>query len=81
MGQGQQVAARSHVVAAAAEGRWVLLQNTHLNIGYLEEVCMGRRGGLVFEVGLGLCMLWPWAGDPKLHQAATRNAVPPPPFP
>lgn len=30
--------ARKYVAAAAAEGQWVLLQNTHLGLGYLTEV-------------------------------------------
>jgi hypothetical protein len=38
LGQGQEVAARRHVAAAAAEGAWVLLQNAHLGLGYLQEV-------------------------------------------
>jgi hypothetical protein len=38
MGQGQEVVARRHVAAAAAEGHWVLLQNTHLGLRYLSEV-------------------------------------------
>lgn len=38
MGQGQEVAARKYMAAAAAEGHWVLLQNTHLGLGYLHEV-------------------------------------------
>lgn len=38
MGQGQEVIARRLLAAAAAEGHWVLLQNTHLGLGYLSEV-------------------------------------------
>ena len=38
MGQGQEVIARKYVATAMAEGRWVLLQNTHLGLGYLSEV-------------------------------------------
>jgi hypothetical protein len=33
-----QVIARKYVATAAAEGQWVLLQNTHLGLGYLSEV-------------------------------------------
>jgi dynein heavy chain len=33
-----QVIARKYVATAAAEGQWVLLQNTHLGLGYLAEV-------------------------------------------
>lgn len=47
MGQGQEVIARGHMAAAAAEGCWVLLQNAHLGLGYLTEVssCCRREGG------------------------------------
>ena len=38
MGQGQEVIARKYVATAMAEGRWVLLQNTHLGLSYLSEV-------------------------------------------
>ncbi len=38
MGQGQEVIARKYMATAMAEGRWVLLQNTHLGLGYLSEV-------------------------------------------
>lgn len=38
MGQGQEVIARKYMVTATAEGQWVLLQNTHLGLGYLTEV-------------------------------------------
>lgn len=38
MGQGQEVIARKLLATAAAEGQWVLLQNTHLGLGYLSEV-------------------------------------------
>nr|Q39575.1 RecName: Full=Dynein gamma chain, flagellar outer arm [Chlamydomonas reinhardtii]7KZM_C Chain C, Dynein gamma chain, flagellar outer arm [Chlamydomonas reinhardtii]7KZN_C Chain C, Dynein gamma chain, flagellar outer arm [Chlamydomonas reinhardtii]7KZO_C Chain C, Dynein gamma chain, flagellar outer arm [Chlamydomonas reinhardtii]8GLV_AD Chain AD, Dynein gamma chain, flagellar outer arm [Chlamydomonas reinhardtii]8GLV_AX Chain AX, Dynein gamma chain, flagellar outer arm [Chlamydomonas reinhar len=38
MGQGQEVIARKHMAAASLEGHWVLLQNTHLGLGYLTEV-------------------------------------------
>lgn len=44
MGQGQEVAARRLVSTAALEGRWVLLQNTHLNTQYLAEVWRGWWG-------------------------------------
>ena len=37
MGQGQELIARRHIAAAAAEGHWVLLQNAHLGVGYLQE--------------------------------------------
>eukprot|EP00887_Chlorella_sp_A99_P001633 scaffold8.g1633.t1 len=38
MGQGQEVIARKYMATAAAEGHWVMLQNTHLGLGYLAEV-------------------------------------------
>ena len=38
MGQGQEIVARKYMAAAAAEGHWVLLQNTHLSLKYLIEV-------------------------------------------
>jgi hypothetical protein len=38
MGQGQEVIARRYMAAATVEGQWVLLQNTHLGLGYLTEV-------------------------------------------
>jgi hypothetical protein len=34
----QKVIARKYVATAVAEGQWVLLQNTHLGLGYLAEV-------------------------------------------
>uniref|UniRef100_A0A383W453 AAA+ ATPase domain-containing protein n=1 Tax=Tetradesmus obliquus TaxID=3088 RepID=A0A383W453_TETOB len=38
MGQGQEIIARKYMATAAAEGQWVLLQNTHLGLAYLTEV-------------------------------------------
>ena len=38
MGQGQEIIARKYMATATAEGQWVLLQNTHLGLGYLTEV-------------------------------------------
>ena len=38
MGQGQEVIARKLMATAAAEGQWLLLQNTHLGLNYLTEV-------------------------------------------
>ena len=43
-GQGQDVIARKYLAAAMAEGHWVLLQNMHLGLAYLQEV--GSRCGL-----------------------------------
>ena len=37
MGQGQEIIARRYMAAAAADGQWVLLQNTHLSLAYLSE--------------------------------------------
>lgn len=39
MGQGQEIIARKYMASATVEGQWVLLQNTHLGLGYLTEVC------------------------------------------
>ena len=36
--QGQEVVARRYLAAAAADGSWVLLQNTHLSTTYLQEL-------------------------------------------
>jgi dynein heavy chain len=38
MGQGQEIIARKLMASATADGNWVLLQNTHLGLGYLSEV-------------------------------------------
>eukprot|EP00798_Chlamydomonas_sp_ICE-L_P031303 gene31303-6451_t len=38
MGQGQEIIARKYMATASLEGQWVLLQNTHLGLGYLTEV-------------------------------------------
>ena len=38
MGQGQEIIARKYMATATQEGQWVLLQNTHLGLGYLTEV-------------------------------------------
>jgi dynein heavy chain len=35
MGQGQELIARKLMTTAAAEGQWLLLQNTHLGLNYL----------------------------------------------
>ena len=37
MGQGQEIIARRYMATAAADGQWVLLQNTHLSLAYLSE--------------------------------------------
>ena len=39
MGQGQEIIARKYMATATVEGQWVLLQNTHLGLSYLTEVC------------------------------------------
>ena len=38
MGQGQEVIARKYVETGVANGSWVMLQNTHLGLKYLEEL-------------------------------------------
>lgn len=38
MGQGQEIIARTYLTTAIAEGQWLLLQNTHLGLAYLNEV-------------------------------------------
>lgn len=38
MGQGQEIIARKLMATATVDGQWVLLQNTHLGLGYLAEV-------------------------------------------
>lgn len=39
MGQGQEIMARNYLTAAIMDGQWLLLQNTHLGLAYLTEVC------------------------------------------
>ena len=38
MGQGQEIIARRLMTSATREGHWVLLQNTHLGLGYMAEI-------------------------------------------
>jgi dynein heavy chain len=38
MGQGQETVARKHLNTAALEGHWVMLQNAHLGLWFMEEV-------------------------------------------
>lgn len=38
MGQGQEIIADKLLTAAAADGHWLLLQNTHLGLNYLTEL-------------------------------------------
>jgi hypothetical protein len=63
MGQGQEVIARKLMAAAAAEGQWLLLQNTHLGLNYLTEVeqYLSKAEDLHedFRWGEGLGGFWP----------------------
>ena len=38
MGQGQEIIARKLIQTAVKKGEWVILQNTHLGLGYMAEI-------------------------------------------
>ena len=50
MGQGQDVHARRLLSVSMAEGRWVLLQNCHLGLDFMDEL-LDTVSGLVWGVG------------------------------
>ena len=44
MGQGQEVHARRLMAQSMTEGHWVLLQNCHLGLDYMDELLDVVRG-------------------------------------
>ena len=80
MGQGQEVVARKYVAAAAAEGHWVLLQNTHLGLGYLAEVCVGACV-CVRVCRQGACAVCAGDGQARPDVLCQARPLPPPPPP
>ena len=57
MGQGQEIIARRYMATAAADGQWVLLQNTHLSLAYLSEA----RAPLARGLAVGACSRGLWS--------------------
>jgi hypothetical protein len=58
MGQGQEIIADKLLTAAAAEGHWLLLQNTHLGLNYLTDL----EGKLSKAEDLHEDFRWAWQG-------------------
>lgn len=74
-GQGQSVVASRAIASAIVSGSWVLLQNCHLGLDYMEtmedylQVCLNAisRSSLFMSITAGLtfycttCRCWPWS--------------------
>ena len=64
MGQGQEIIARRYMATAAADGQWVLLQNTHLSLAYLSEA---RRPQSTWS---HISLYMPWCPGPQILNEA-----------
>jgi dynein heavy chain len=47
MGQGQEILARRYLQQTMTLGGWLLLQNVHLGLDYLEEFHESKSNGLI----------------------------------